>query len=654
MPDLIPLIEIDEYSRASSLISQQKRFMKSPVAFFRSLKSWLIYLKSFLYTVEKKVEKILDDDKNDEDHDWWYKYFSGILAKYTNKLEDQKEYGGFNDVLRTFIITRKTAEFEREVAKLKVLISLYRWPVQDNVVTPRGEDPTMGVLKQNELSDRVKLLVRVYCVKAFDLHPADPNGKADPYIEVATPSNVVSDKLNYVPNQLNPVFGRCLEIAATFPVDTMLAIRVMDWDRLTKHDLIGETIIDLENRFYSKHRGTCGLASKYSTSGCNSWRDVEKPTEILERLCNTYNLPLPQYYSKSVLVACKEFVITDVSENAEETKERLALKALHHWHELPVIGKHLVTEHVETRSLFKREKPGLEQGKLELWVDLFDLSMGQIPLPINITPRKPQSYELRVVILNTSQVPLVDDSYFVGRKSTDIFVKGWLWDSNDVQMTDVHYNSINGEGNFNWRFIFQFQYYRSEKVMMFYKKRVWDLATTEVKVPPLLHLQVWDRDRLSSDDFIGDMVIELNKMPRGARSVKTCKLRTPLTPFQGVDLFKVKRMRGWWPFIREKTDKTPTYGGFLEAEFHLMTDEEALARPAGMGRSEPMALPPPMRPEFRTKFWLAPFRILTHLICKVHRKKFIFGLLICASTLFVLVGVYSIPMFVMKKLLGAK
>lgn len=37
----------------------------------------------------------------------------------------------------------------------------------------------------------------------------------------------------------------------------------MDYDRIGKNELIGETTIDLESRFYSKHRAKCGLPQKY-------------------------------------------------------------------------------------------------------------------------------------------------------------------------------------------------------------------------------------------------------------------------------------------------------------------------------------------------------------------------------------------------------
>jgi Ca2+-dependent lipid-binding protein len=52
---------------------------------------------------------------------------------------------------------------------------------------------------------------------------------------------------------------RCFEIEATFPQDSLLTIQIYDWDLVGSDDMVGETKIDLENRFYSRHRATCGL-----------------------------------------------------------------------------------------------------------------------------------------------------------------------------------------------------------------------------------------------------------------------------------------------------------------------------------------------------------------------------------------------------------
>ena len=49
-------------------------------------------------------------------------------------------------------------------------------------------------------------------------------------------------------------------------------------------------------------------------------------------------------------------------------------------------------------------------------------------------------------------------------------VTRWLRGMDDTQKTDVHYRSMDGDGNFNWRFVFPFEYIPSEQVMVVSKK----------------------------------------------------------------------------------------------------------------------------------------------------------------------------------------
>lgn len=164
----------------------------------------------------------------------------------------------------------------------KGAIKLYKWPLPKDIEdhTIMGFDPQYGFFQGLPSNDPIRVLVRVYIVKANDLHPMDLNGKADPYIVLQLGSKRISDKDNYISKQLNPVFGkyakhysipancktfscRCFEIEATFPQDSLLTVQVFDWDLVGSDDTIGETKIDLENRFYSRHRATCGLSEKY-------------------------------------------------------------------------------------------------------------------------------------------------------------------------------------------------------------------------------------------------------------------------------------------------------------------------------------------------------------------------------------------------------
>lgn len=48
--------------------------------------------------------------------------------------------------------------------------------------------------------------------QAFNLSPADPDGKSDPYIVLRLGKTEIKDRDKYIPKQLNPVFGRSVAI----------------------------------------------------------------------------------------------------------------------------------------------------------------------------------------------------------------------------------------------------------------------------------------------------------------------------------------------------------------------------------------------------------------------------------------------------------
>ena len=56
----------------------------------------------------------------------------------------------------------------------------------------------------------------------------------------------------------------------------------------------------------------------------------------------------------------------------------------------------------------------------------------------------------------------------------------------------MHYRSLTGEGNFNWRFIYPFDYLvAEEKVVVSKKESMFSWDETTSKVPARLSLQVW-------------------------------------------------------------------------------------------------------------------------------------------------------------------
>ncbi|XP_068198937.1 otoferlin isoform X3 [Antennarius striatus] len=623
------------------------------------------------------------------------------LLVYNKELES--EYGNFEDWLHTFNLYRGKAgdddehalDDDRIVGRFKGSLCMYKLPLSEEITREAGFDPNMGMFQSIPHNDPINVLVRVYVVRATDLHPADINGKADPYIVIKLGRSEVKDKENYISKQLNPVFGKSFDIEATFPMESMLTVSVYDWDLVGTDDLIGETKIDLENRFYSKYRATCGISSNYSVHGYNVWRDPLKPSQILAKLCKDGKIDGPHYGpGGKVKVANRIFLgpteIEDENGLKKQTEEHLALTVLNHWEEIPRLGCKLVPEHVETRPLLNPDKPGIEQGRIEMWVDMFPMD---IPAPgpaIDISPRKPKRYELRVIIWNTDEVILEDDDYFTGEKSSDIFVRGFelrvvIWNTDDVileddafmtgekmsdiyvrgwlkgqqedkQDTDVHYHSLTGEGNFNWRFVFPFDYLMAEeKIVISKKESMFSWDETEYKIPPRLTLQVWDADHFSADDFLGAIELDLNRFPRGAKTAKQCSLDMIRNEQElpTISIFKQKRVKGWWPFVARDENDEMELTGKVEAELHLVTAEEAEKSPVGLGRNEPDPLEKPNRPDTSIMWFLSPLKSIWYFIWRNYRWLILKLLVLMLLLLMLGLFLYSIPGYLVKKILGA-
>ncbi|XP_040004545.1 fer-1-like protein 6 [Xiphias gladius] len=579
------------------------------------------------------------------------------LKLYNKELE--AEFGPFDDWVNTYELFRgkaneeEGATEERFVGKFKGRFCLYK--LTEDQAEDGGEVADTGHFRVSRgipPNGPVQVLIRVYVVSASNLHPADPDGKADPYIVVRLGKNEIKDRDNYIPKQLNPVFGRSFEMQATFPQETLLSVLIYDHDLVGGDDLIGETRIDLENRFYSRHRATCGLPTEYSLEGYNAWRDSLKPSELLSKLCRESGVDGPHFRPGRITVAEKVFTGKTLfmhEDEPVESYEHLSLKILHRWAEIPDVGYKLVPEHIETRTLFNKARPGMDQGQVQMWVDMFPMDLPHPGPSVDISPRKPKGYELRIIIWNTEDVILEDSNFLTGQQSSDIYIKGWLKGlEDDRQETDVHYNSLTGEGNFNWRFVFPFNYLPAEKVVVVRKREsIFSLDKTEQKLPAILILQVWDFETLSSDDFLGTVELDLHDFPRGAKTAKSCKADMLTDRTERISIFQQKRARGWWPL-----SKSGELTGKVEAEFHLVTAEEAEKNPVGRARKEPEPLPKPNRPDTSFSWFVNPFKCFFHLVWRSYKKYIIIALVLLITLLFLALLFYTLPGAISQKIVG--
>uniref|UniRef100_A0A8C4H5G6 Dysferlin, limb girdle muscular dystrophy 2B (autosomal recessive) n=1 Tax=Dicentrarchus labrax TaxID=13489 RepID=A0A8C4H5G6_DICLA len=594
------------------------------------------------------------DQQEEEFMDWWSKFYASTgeknkygtylergldtLKVYDRELEKVEGYEGVSDFCKTFKLYRGKTQDEGEdpsvVGEFKGMFKIYPLPDDPSTPTPPRQ---FRKLPPNGIED---CLVRIYIIQAHSLQPKDANGKCDPYVKITLGKKTINDHENYIPCTLDPVFGKMFELTCSLPLEKDLRVMLYDHDMLTRDEKIGETVIDLENRFLSKYGAMCGLPQSYCVSGVNQWRDQLTPRQLLYRVCERRNLPKPIY---------QEDVDKNVSKrHLGPIKERLSL------HILRKLG--LVPEHVETRPLYSPLQPDIEQGRLMMWVDLFPKSLGPPGPPFNVTPRKAKKFFLRCIIWNTSDV-LLDDVSISGEKMSDIYIKGWLdGHEHNKLKTDVHYRSLGGEGNFNYRFLFPFHYLPAEQLCVVDRKEhFWSMDKAETKLAPRLTIQVWDNDKFSFDDYLGHLVMDLNHMLRPAKSPEKCNLQLLDQPTDRlVSLFEQKTVKGWWPCTCEKNGEK-IIAGKVEMSLEIVTEQEHEERPAGNGRDEPNMNPhleEPHRPETSFLWFSSPYKTLKYILWRRFKWFIILFIILFFILLFLGVFLYSFPNYAAMKMVG--
>eukprot|EP00358_Blepharisma_japonicum_P000350 CAMPEP_0202954358 /NCGR_PEP_ID=MMETSP1395-20130829/50744_1 /ASSEMBLY_ACC=CAM_ASM_000871 /TAXON_ID=5961 /ORGANISM="Blepharisma japonicum, Strain Stock R1072" /LENGTH=564 /DNA_ID=CAMNT_0049669833 /DNA_START=548 /DNA_END=2243 /DNA_ORIENTATION=- len=102
-----------------------------------------------------------------------------------------------------------------------------------------------------ELLVKTPVTVRVYIIDAFDLEQKDRFSASDPYLRVSLGKEEYNLKDEYQSDISNPKFYKFFSFETTLPGASLLKIQVWDHNDVFSDEKIGETHIDLEDRFFS-------------------------------------------------------------------------------------------------------------------------------------------------------------------------------------------------------------------------------------------------------------------------------------------------------------------------------------------------------------------------------------------------------------------
>jgi hypothetical protein len=118
-------------------------------------------------------------------------------------------------------------------------------------LTKRIADIDAGDSLKRLLLAKTKTIVRLYVISAYDLAKRDIGSDSDPYLRLTLGNKVIDERNEYQLDEPNPDFMKSYDFEAVFPGCPMLNMAVYDYDDLFGDDLIGDTNIDLEDRFFS-------------------------------------------------------------------------------------------------------------------------------------------------------------------------------------------------------------------------------------------------------------------------------------------------------------------------------------------------------------------------------------------------------------------
>lgn len=96
-----------------------------------------------------------------------------------------------------------------------------------------------------------RCIVRAYMVSAFNLSSRDNGSASDPYLVLKCNDKIYNERDIYQLDEPNPKFNKHYDFEGVFPGCSPLQIDVWDYDDIFGDDLIGTTIVDLEDRYFS-------------------------------------------------------------------------------------------------------------------------------------------------------------------------------------------------------------------------------------------------------------------------------------------------------------------------------------------------------------------------------------------------------------------
>lgn len=232
----------------------------------------------------------------------------------------------------------------------------------------------LNLTAQEDVVEINNKLAGFYAMSSASTFPVIKVGEANKQ-DFDLTKEVYDDKA-LIPNTLNPSFFKNYELDAQFPEDWRLNIAIMNKGTILTNQ-IGETIIDLEDRYFgnkqNKQRLAYDLRKRFLE---DQFRKQENEAQNGGAATN----------------------ILELEKNMDQNRREIAkLTGLLEGLQKPVAL-------VEYRAL-KNSGKNTSQGSLEMFLEVLTTDVARTQPIAKIEPPKPTQYEIRVIIFETFDIP---------------------------------------------------------------------------------------------------------------------------------------------------------------------------------------------------------------------------------------------------------
>ena len=272
-------IKVEDEGKISNISKHYRRYFKTSLEESREL-----HIKSPFYTVYLRRNK----DKDSKDETAIFTALSEknnkIIKSYDPK-DDNKTYEEKEEIKKKKLDSKMSKMFgsllqkqsvdgstvlpknlmDRGYGKFKAVIRIAKKKTMDDFQKKIDEfkskdDKIMKDLKNIDKYEKLtksilikhEVIIRVYILEIRDLVQKDILSKNDPYIKIYFGGEKKFDEQKYHHNDVDKVnWYKYYDILTVFPGDSTLKIEVWDYNPIFKDELIGETSVDLEDRYFN-------------------------------------------------------------------------------------------------------------------------------------------------------------------------------------------------------------------------------------------------------------------------------------------------------------------------------------------------------------------------------------------------------------------